>query len=109
MKKLLYLSLLFILSCCHTTKDVPSIQDEYGNDMFEQEYSLSKMQFDSLCISDTLPNDLDKWEKMYIRNAITRKGEALYLYIKKLGKQQSIYRAEKMSNDSVYITKRTTE
>ena len=67
-------------------------------------YSIA--QFDSMCVSDTLPNDFSKWEVLWLKDDETGAKITLYIYMKESGKNESSYKVEKISNDSVKIIKR---
>ncbi len=63
-------------------------------------------QFDSMCVADTLPFNLSLWEKTQILDYETKDRVTLYLYMKESGKTESVYKIEKISDDSVKILKR---
>ena len=95
-----------IIGAC--TPKVVLTSDNYGSAMinsFEKTFSIE--QFDSIAISDTIPNNLDKWQVIPLKDF---EGDPfnLYLYVKKLGEEEIIYRLEKIGEDSVHITKRIT-
>ena len=107
MKKLLLFIIPLLLGACAPKTIV--VPDTYGSVMinsFEKNFSID--QFDSIAIADTIPNDLSKWKTLYLKDF---EGEpfAQYLYIKRLGQEESIYRLEKVGTDSVFITKRITK
>ena len=104
MRKLLFGALLAFLVACGSQKQVS--KETYGMSMknaFENVFS--KAQFDSICFADSLPTDLRKWQRTQFRDFETREGETMYLFIKRLGKGEQIYRLEERG-DSFKITKR---
>lgn len=111
MKNLIYyISILFIslsLSFCTSSKNtVNDKSSNYGSSMINLfEDNFTEEQFDSICNADTIPSDLLKWHKNYIRDYETREGKTQYLFIKKLGNDEQIYRLEKVGN-TYNITKR---
>lgn len=72
--------------------------------MMNGKYSIE--QFDSMCIADTIPNSLSLWEQVPLLEYETKNKVVLHLYMKELGKTESVYKVEKISDDSVKILKR---
>lgn len=109
MKKIIWLVMFtLVIASCGTNK-VSTEKYAGGNVMknaFEAVFTNS--QFDSICIADTLPSSLDLWHKMYYRDYETREAKTQYLFIKRLGKQESIYRLEPIDDSNYKITKRIT-
>lgn len=104
MKNILIICMLFLLVSCTGQRQVANVI--YGSVMKKSfQDTCSKQQFDSICSADTLPNDLTKWKRMLFRDFESRKGENIYLFIKKLGKGEKIYRVEKIGSN-FRITKR---
>lgn len=104
MKKLLFGAILAFLVACGSQTQVT--KETYGISMknaFENVFS--KAQFDSICFVDSLPTDLKKWQRTQFRDFETREGETMYLFIKRLGNGEQIYRLEERG-DSFKITKR---
>lgn len=104
MRKLLFGAILAFLAACGSQKQVTKVT--YGMSMknaFENVFS--KAQFDSICFADSLPTDLKKWQKTQFRDFETSEGETMYLFIKRLGNGEQIYRLEERG-DSFKITKR---
>jgi len=104
MRKLLFGAILAFLAACGSQKQVT--ETTYGMSMknaFENVFS--KAQFDSICFADSLPADLKKWQRTQFRDFETREGETMYLFIKRLGNGEQIYRLEERG-DSFKITKR---
>lgn len=91
MKKLLYIIIAFIaISCSHVNYNANSIG--IGTKMkmeFEDYYT--KYQFDSVCISDSIPNNLNMWITVPMKDY--EEGEKIYryLYIKKLDSLEAMY------------------
>ena len=106
MKKLLIFILFFVALGACTPKIIVENQDLQGTIMINSfEKSFSNEQFDSIAFSDSIPNDLKKWHALYLKDN-EGIGFAQYMFIKKLGKGEIIYRLEKIGEDSVFITKR---
>lgn len=108
MKKIFFILLLILVVAC-TTVNQPSKQ-VYGvmmKNAFERVFS--EAQFDSICHADSLPTDLKKWQKLDIRDDETRVGSYEYLFIKRLGQNEQIYRLEDYGNGNYKITKRETK
>ena len=61
----------------------------------------SNIQLDSMCVVDTLPN-INNWEKLYLKEYETKDNITIYVY----SKSNTIYKVEKINNDSVKIIKR---
>ena len=97
MKKVLQLLLALLLFSCS-----PKIVDLSGGRIINwMRGNYSVVQLDSMCVSDTLPN-LSKWEKLYLKDEETKDNITIYIY----SKSNAIYKVEKISDDSVKITKR---
>lgn len=111
MKKILFVLCMCIGSMFFACS--PKITDPYtyGTSMMK-EYSkmFSVYQFDSICIADSISNNLNKWHQFKYMDVETGRRESEYSYIKKLGTNQIIYILEPSHiSDSVFITKRTTK
>lgn len=102
MKKLFYLVFFtFMLSCAPKIVVNDNIFD--GDSMFNSmKGTYSKVQFDSMCVADTLPIDLLEWEMMRLKEY--ESGEKVVLY--SIYRKNVVYRIERISNDSIKITKR---
>ena len=102
MKKLFYLVFFaFMLSCAPKIVVNDNIFD--GDSMFNSmKGTYSKAQFDSMCVTDTLPIDLLEWEMMRLKEY--ESGEKVVLY--SIYRKNVVYRIERISNDSIKITKR---
>lgn len=99
MKKFVQLLLTLLLFSCS-----PKIIDtsSYGGILINQMNGhYSNIQLDSMCIVDSLPS-IDKWEKIYLKEEETRDNITIYVCLK----NSSIYKVEKINNDSVKIIKR---
>ena len=104
MRNILIICMLFLLVSCAVNNQVAhAIYGAVMKKSFKD--TCNKEQFDSVCLADTLPNDLTKWKRMLFRDFESRKGENIYLFIKKLGKGEKIYRVEKIGSN-FRITKR---
>ena len=106
MKKLFYLFVsLFILAC--TPKSIIGGTENMGNTMlFNFNGKLSMKQFDSMCVADTLPRDFIEWKFLGLQDYESNKTVALFMYMKRNGKEETMYRAENTMDDSVKIIKR---
>lgn len=105
MKKLLIFILFFItLGACAPKNVVQDLEGTIMINSFEQ--SFSNEQFDSIAYADTIPNNLEEWRVLYLKDAEEDVWFAQYMFIKQLGKGEAIYRLEKIGEDSVFITKR---
>ena len=91
----------------------PKITDgggEYGNVMTNAiNKKVSMAQFDSICIADTLPRNLGHWKFLGLKDYETTKRVSLFMYLKRSGKTESMYRVEETMDDSVKIIKRVIE
>ena len=97
MKKVLQLLLTLLLFSCS-----PKVIDLSGGRMINQmKGNYSNIQLDSMCVVDTLPN-INNWEKLYLKEYETKDNITIYVY----SKSNTIYKVEKINNDSVKIIKR---
>lgn len=104
MKKLLALFITILLLGC-TPKIITNI-DSYETSMINSyEKVFSNAQFDSIAVADSISSNLTEWKALPLKDD---EGDVFYqyLYIKKLGQNEQIYRLEKIGKDSVFITKR---
>ena len=108
MRKVIFIAfILFLFACSSLQKSVENnIYGEAMKNSFERLFT--KPQFDSICVADSLPKDLKKWHRMQIRDFETKDGKEMYLFIKRLGKNEQIFRLETI-RDSLKITKRETK
>lgn len=106
---LLMIAVSFSLFGCGLFRKAPVTQETYGLSMkiiYDKNFSYA--QFDSICVADTIPLDLKLWKMYsttdYETNAIINE----YMYIKRLGSNEELFRLM-MVNDSTYnIYKRIT-
>ena len=106
MKKLISLFVLFLLISCTPIVSIYDSPDK-GDKMFRTMNGLYSIeQFDSMCISDTIPNSFSEWVESGFKDYETGEKIRLYLYMKENGKTEYVYRVEVLKNDSVKITKR---
>lgn len=107
MKKLLFIFISFLIISC-TPKYILNEMDGKGDLMLRPmngNYSIE--QFDSMCVADTLPRSLDGWKFMGFKDYETNEKVYLYFYIKENGKNEVVYKLEKINNiDSIKIIKR---
>ena len=105
MKKILGLILSILIISC--TPKVVVDNTKKGDTMMKiMNGNYSFAQFDSMCVADTLPKDFSKWQTLWLKDYETKDKVTLYLYMKECGKTESVYKVEKISDDSVKIIKR---
>ena len=111
LKYMFFAFLVVCLSCSSSKKTQPETRPletyEIMLNVFEGYYN--KCQFDSICVADTLDMDLNNWLIVPLRDYETKKNVSQYIYIKSLGKHESIYRVYKIDDNTYKITKRITE
>lgn len=82
----------------------------YGTSMkilYEKDFTHA--QFDSICVADTLPMDLEQWKPYSSIDYETSQGITEYLFIKSLEKDgEVIYRLIVVDEDTYNIYKRIT-
>lgn len=106
MKKLFYLLFGFMVLAC-SPKVVNGGDEELGNIMANAiNKKVSLAQFDSICIADTLPNKLSEWKFLGLKEYESNIRVSLFMYLKRSGKTESMYRVEETMDDSVKIIKR---
>jgi hypothetical protein len=106
MKKLFYLLFGFAILAC-APKVINGGDEELGNIMANAiNKKVSMAQFDSICIADTIPNKLSDWQFLGLKDYETNKRTSLFMYVKRSGKTESVYRVEETMDDSVKIIKR---
>jgi len=105
MRKLL---LFFIfLTACSSKITTDGGEENIGNTMINViNKKLSITQFDSLCVADTLPSNLEYWRFLGVKDYESGEKVSLYMYLKFNGKNETTYRAEDTKDDSIKITKR---
>jgi len=94
---------LVVFSC------TPKITDgvEKGDYMFNaMNGKYSYAQFDSMCVADTLPSDLTMWKSIGFVDYETNAKNKLFLYMKSNGRNETMYKVEDTSDDSIKIIKR---
>ena len=109
MKKILWLIMFaLIIASCGTNK--VSTEKYAGGKVMKNAFEavFTNLQFDSICNADTLPSKLESWRKMNYKDFETKQIKTQYLFIKRLGKQESIYRLEPTDDSNYKITKRIT-
>ena len=107
---LFVLAIVFSISGCGLLCKQKQTQPvTYGTGMrilYDKEFT--QYQFDSICLADTIPGNLDMWRKLKSVDYETNKPIEEYLYIKRLGANEEMFRMM-MVNDSTYnILKRIT-
>ena len=104
MKKIFVFILGFVLLSCNP-KVIEKV--EKGDIMINtMKGKYSYAQFDSMCVADTLPRELDEWKFLGLVDYETKGRHSLFLYMKSNGRNEIVYKVEEMMNDSVKITKR---
>ena len=108
-KGLLMAAVSFSLFGCGLFRKAPTVPETYGMGMrilYDRNFSYA--QFDSICVADTIPADLNLWKLYSATDYETNATIDEYMYIKRLGKDEEIFRLM-MVNDSTYnIYKRIT-
>jgi hypothetical protein len=70
---------------------------------------MSMAQFDSLCNADTLPNNLGYWQFLGLKEYENNQRVSLFMYMKRNGSNEAVYRVEETMDDSVKVIKRVIE
>ena len=107
MRKLLFINLFLILLMSCTTHRVITDDTEKGDIMItamKGKYSLE--QFDSMCASDTIPNNFMEWQFLGLKDYESTKRVCLFYYVKSKGAYEAVYKIEETMDDSVKINKR---
>ena len=81
----------------------------YGTSMrilYERDFT--RAQFDSLCVADTIPANLKLWKSQSFRDYETNKLMKEYLYIKRLGSDEELFRLMMPTDTTYNIYKRIT-
>ena len=100
--KCILIGVISILICnCKPTQTVINNTQMYN----EFESNFTRLQFDSICIADTISNNLEEWHKLYSIDGDTNEKCIIYMYIKSLGNNECIYRLID-KQDNYKITKR---
>lgn len=106
MKKLFYLLFGFMVLAC-SPKVINGGDEGLGNVMTNAiNKKVSIAQFDSICLADTLPNKLTEWKFLGLKEYESHNRVSLFMYLKRNGKTESMYRVEDTMDDSVKIIKR---
>ena len=117
MKKIKYITyiLMFILtlsiySCKTQEQKIDNTEITFGAGQMYNAFEgyFTVMQFDSICTADKIFKDLNKWHKLFGKDAETKQPTVIYMYIKSLGKTECIYRLIEANNSQYKITKRIT-
>ena len=109
MKKLIFLfSLIFLLACGSTNTLYNNAKGDVM--LIGMDGYFTALQFDSMCVADTLPTDLVKWDSILLKDHETGSKTILhYLYVDK-DSTEVLYKVEIINNkDSIKITKRLIE
>ena len=110
--KTFILGLLVLVSmsgCGLLCKQKQKDPETYGTSMrilYERDFTYR--QFDSICVADTIPNNLDLWKAYYQFDYETNNAVIEYLYIKRLGASEELYRLMVIDEDTYNIYKRIT-
>lgn len=107
MKKLFYIFLLFItiISCSPVSWQQIGNGETMRNE-FKGEYT--KYQFDSICKTNEIPNDLSLWLNSYLRDYESKEAMYRYMYIKRMDSLEVIYILD-LDGDKYNFSKRVTE
>lgn len=100
---LLWLLVIASISGCGLLgKQKPKAPETYGASMrilYDKDFT--RIQFDSICVADTIPADLRLWRNNSIVDYETNARITEYMYIKHLGMNEELFRLM-MVNDSTY-------
>lgn len=99
MKKVLQLLLAFLLFSC--SPKIIDVSSSGGMLINQMNGNYSNIQLDSMCVVDSLPF-INKWDKIYLKEFETKDNITIYVCTK----GSTIYKVEKINNDSVKIIKR---
>lgn len=96
---------LFVGVGCRTHKEIVNSTDNtFMYNAFEKEFTY--VQFDSICIADTIDKDLKNWYSLSSLDGETNTPFTEYLYIKSLGNNECTYRLYVTDNNTYKILKR---
>lgn len=102
MKKIFYLIFGVMLMSC-APKVILNGNIFQGDTMkLDMNGKYSMTQFDSMCIADTLPRDLDNWVSLGLKDFESKEDATLF----SANKKNAVYKVEKIKGDSVKIIKR---
>ena len=106
---LLMVAIGLSLVSCGLFKKAPTTPENYGLSMrilYDREFTYA--QFDSICVADTIPINLDLWKAYSTRDYETNDIITEYLYIKRLGNNEEMFRLMIKDEDTYNIYKRIT-
>ena len=94
---------------CGLFRKAPTTPENYGLSMrilYDREFT--RAQFDSICVADTIPMNLDLWKAYSTNDYETNDIITEYLYIKRLGLNEELFRLMIKDEDTYNIYKRIT-
>lgn len=104
------LAISFSLFGCGIFKKAATVPETYGASMrilYDREFTYA--QFDSICVADTIPMNLELWKAYSQRDFETNNVITEYLYIKRLGLGgEELFRLMIIDEDKYNIYKRIT-
>ena len=106
---LLMIAVGLSLVSCGLFRKAPTTSENYGLSMrilYDREFTHA--QFDSICVADTIPANLDLWKAYFTRDFETNDVITEYLYIKRLGLNEELFRLMIKDEDTYNIYKRIT-
>ena len=107
MKNIFLILFCAIFFACSPKVITDGGENNVGNVMMNSiNKKMSIYQFDSLCIADTLPRSFEYWELLGLKEYEDKKAVSLFMYIKRSGTDESVYRVEETMDDSVKVIKR---
>ena len=110
MKKIFAFIIGFIVLSCSPKITTDGGENNIGNVMANViNKKLSMAQFDSLCTADTLPNNLGYWQFLGLKEYEHNQRVSLFMYMKRNGSNEAVYRVEETMDDSVKVIKRIIE
>ena len=96
---------LLCLSCGVSKKTIETTPTQRMLALIDAEFT--KYQFDSLCVADSLPNDLKKWLYWEFIDYEDNKTIKEFIYIKKVNEDDIMYRV--IVDDNYNVMKRLTD
>lgn len=106
MRKFIFLFSFLMLMACGSVNSLLTI-GKNGLMLLKMNGYYTSLQFDSMCLADTLPTDLMKWDSILLKDHETSSKTVLhYLHVDK-DSTEVLYKVEITDySDSIKITKR---
>jgi len=100
----LFVALFISIGCKSNKSIIDSTDNNFMYNAFEKEFTY--MQFDSICIADTIDNDLKNWYSLSLLDGETDTPFTEYFYIKSVGNDECTYRLYITDDNTYKISKR---